>query len=363
MPADSGERTEPATPRRLREARERGQVARSQDLTAAVLLLFGFLGMALLGPSIYGSLIGIIKGALVTETPTRIDDTLVYAGTAALEAMKRIAPLLAILFFSVLAISYAQVGNLATLKPLTPSLSKLSPLSGLKRLFSSRSVVTALVNFGKLFAVGAIAYFVIADSAAAILYTLSLETIDIFHLGASLVFRLAMWLSMALVLIALLDYVWQRYRHIKDLRMTKEEVKDELRSMEGDPKIKARRREVQMRLALQRVRKEVPSADVVVTNPTHYAVAIRYDVEAMVAPKVVAKGADYMALRIRQVAAEFGVPVVERRVLARALYETVDIGAYVPERFYRAIAEILAYVYELTGRVPAPARPAMAGAP
>jgi flagellar biosynthetic protein FlhB len=155
-----------------------------------------------------------------------------------------------------------------------------------------------------------------------------------------------------LLVLALIDVWWQRYRFERDLRMTKEEVKDELRSMEGDPLVKRRQRQIQLQLANQRLRKEVPKADVIVTNPTHYAVAIAYEMGKMPAPRVVAKGVDEMALRIREIATEFAIPMVERRALARALYDTVDVGKFIPEAFYHAIAEILAYVYELTGRTP-----------
>jgi flagellar biosynthetic protein FlhB len=174
-----------------------------------------------------------------------------------------------------------------------------------------------------------------------------------FALGASLMFELTMWMGAALLILALLDFAWQRYRHEKDLRMTKEEVKDELRSMEGDPQLKRRRKEVQLRLAMQRLRRDVPTADVIVTNPTHVAVAIRYDAETMPAPKVIAKGADLVAMRIRQIAIEFGVPIVQRPPMARAMYESVEVGEQIPERLYQAMAEILAFVYELEGKSPA----------
>ena len=175
-------------------------------------------------------------------------------------------------------------------------------------------------------------------------------------------FELCMQLSAALLVLALLDLAWQRYRHERDLRMTKEEVKDEMRSMEGDPAVKRRRRQLQLQLAMQRLQRDVPTADVVVTNPTHVAVAIGYDVETMAAPKVVAKGADHIAIRIRQIAAQHGIPIVERKPLARALFEAVDVGQYIPEKFYKAIAEILAYVYELTGRSPMAGRGQLVGA-
>jgi len=243
-----------------------------------------------------------------------------------------------------------------------PSLAKINPLNGFARLFSIRSVMAAITSFAKLILVGVVAYFTIAHGAASILHSFTFGFHDVVRLGCALTFELGMKLSVALLILALLDFAWQRFRHERDLRMTKEEVKDELRSMEGDPSIKRRRRQLQLQMAMQRLRKDVPKADVVVTNPTHLAVAIAYDAETMIAPKVVAKGADEIALRIRQIAGEFGIPIVERKPLARALYDNVDVGQYIPEQFYRAIAEILAYIYELTGRSPAAARRELVGA-
>ncbi len=352
MAADTEQKTEPPTPRRRREAREKGQVARSQDLTAAVLLLSGFSALALLGPGIWFGLLAMTRTALTGESTGDLQDLLRFAGAAAVDTFKRLAPFLVILFITMLGALLAQIGLLFTLQPLIPSLSKINPLNGLKRLFSLRSVMLAVTNFGKLLVVGVVGYITLAGSAAAIIYALTFGFHEIFTLGSSLMFKLTMRLGAALLVLALLDFAWQKYQRERDLRMTKEEVKDELRSMEGDPQIKRRRREVQLQLATQRLRRDVPTADVVVTNPTHVAVAIRYDAEAMTAPKVVAKGADQIALRIRQIAATFGIPIVERKSLARALYEGVNVGEYVPERLYRAIAEILAYVYELTGRGP-----------
>lgn len=362
MAVDADERTEPPTPRRRNEARAKGQVARSQDLTAAVLLLAGFLAIALLGPSIWHSMLAVMRTGLEPKSPVSVDEVLVFAATVAVEMIRRLAPYLLILLFTGFAVMYAQVGPLLTLQPLTPTLSKLNPLRGIQRLFSIRSVMTAVMNLGKLFVVGLVAYLVIAGSAPAILFAFTLDFADLFWLGAHIVFRLALALTGAFLLLALLDLAWQRYRHERDLRMTKEEVKDELRSMEGDPAIKRRRRQIQLQLAMQRLRKDVPEADVVVTNPTHVAVAIRYDSATMSAPQVVAKGADRIALRIREIAAVHGIPIVERKPLARALFETVEVGQYIPERFYRAIAEILAYVYELAGRSPVTAKRQPVGA-
>jgi len=256
-----------------------------------------------------------------------------------------------------------QVGTLFSLQPLVPRLSKISPLNGFKRLFSSRMLMMAAANLGKLVVVALLIYMMFMQSTAPIIYAFTLEFRDAFRLGSSLAFELGMRLSVALLVLALLDLAWQRFRHEKDLRMTKEEVKDEFRSMEGDPRIKSRRRQLQYQLALQRIRKDVPQADVIVTNPTHVAVAIQYEARNMPAPKVIAKGGDQMALRIRQIAAEWGIPIVERRALARALFESVEIGQYIPERFYRAIAEILAYVYELSGGLADARRRDLASAP
>jgi flagellar biosynthetic protein FlhB len=171
-----------------------------------------------------------------------------------------------------------------------------------------------------------------------------------FPMAWDLVFKLGIRLGRVILILALFDFAYQRYRHEKDLKMTKQEVKEELKRMDGDPVLKRRRREVQMQLALQRIRRDVPQADVVVTNPTHYAVALRYDPETMSAPKVVSKGADHLAVRIREIAAAAGVPIVERPVLARMLYNEVKVGREVPGKFFEAVAEILAYIYELTHR-------------
>ncbi len=350
MAGYADDKTESPTPRRRQETRRRGQVARSQDLTAAVLLLSGFLALSFLGPAIWHSLLAMTRAGLTAEPPILLDDVLPFAGAVAVETLMRLGPFLLILFVAMLLALLAQVGLLFTGQPLVPSLSKINPLNGLKRLFSVRSVMLVVANTGKLLVVALVAYVSMSGSAAAIIHAFMFGFHEVFGLGSSLMFELGMRLSAALLILALLDYAWQRHRHERDLRMTKEEVKDEMRSMEGDPLLKRRRREVQLQLAMQRLRKDVPSADVVVTNPTHVAVAIRYDAETMTAPKVVAKGADLIALRIRRLAAEFGIPIVERPPLARALYEAVEVGAYVPERLYLAIAEILAYVYELTGR-------------
>ena len=350
MPPSHDERTEPATPRKRMEARKQGQVARSQDVTAAVLLLAGFLALMFFGPALWNSMVKMLRVLLGDEGSGSIGALYPLAGAAVADILMKLAPILLLMFFSLLVALFAQIGWLFSLEPLTPNLNKLNPINGIKRLFGVRAVMTALINFGKLLLVGSVAYATLSGSAAAILFSSTYEYQEMLLLGSDLLFTLALRLAGALIILAILGYTWQRYKHERDLRMTKEEVKDEMRSMEGDPQVKRRQRQVQMQIAVQRLQHDVPKADVVITNPTHVAVAIGYDPATMPAPRVIAKGADEIALRIRQIAGNAGVPIVERRALARGLFEAVEVGQYVPERFYRAIAAILAYVYELTGR-------------
>ncbi len=363
MAAHAEDRTEPPTPRRRSEARAKGQVARSHDLTAAAILVAAFAALGILGPGLWQALLAIVVAGLAPEFPTSLADMTPLVTAIGSSLGRRLGPLLVVLFLAGLIALYAQVGWLFTWQPLTPSLSKINPLRGLARLFSVRATMAALISFAKVILVGVVAYFTVVHAATAIINAFALGFHDVIRLGASLMWELGMKLSVALLVLALLDFAWQRFRHERDLRMTKEEVKDELRSMEGDPHIKRRRRQLQLQLHMQRLKKDVPKADVVVTNPTHFAVAIAYEAETMLAPKVVAKGADYLAIRIRQIAVEFGIPIVERKPLARALYESVDVGQYIPERFYRAVAEILAYIYELTGRSPRSVDQELVGAP
>lgn len=349
MAGYADDKTEPPTQRRRNETRQKGQVARSQDLTAAVLLLSAFVGLGLFGGALWSSFLAMVRAGLTAPEAWSIRELIPFAAAVATESLKRLAPLLLIMFGAMLITLLMQVGLLFSWVPLTPSLSKISPLQGIKRLLSVRSLMLAATNFGKLLIVGVVVYLTLAGQASAILYAFMVDFYSLTGLGAALMYQLGINVGVALLILALLDFAWQRHKHERDMRMTKEEVKDELRSMEGDPIVKRRRREVQYQMAMQRIRKDVPTADVVVTNPTHVAVAIRYDAESMPAPKVVAKGADLMALRIRQLANEFSIPIVSRPPLARALFQSVEVGGYVPEGLYKAIAEILAYVYELSG--------------
>ncbi len=202
----------------------------------------------------------------------------------------------------------------------------------------------------KMAGVAAVAAITLWHMQAGILYAASLGTRPLVAYTGEVLYTLCFRLGLVLLVLAIVDYVWQRYRFEQDLKMTKEEVKEEYRRMEGDPHVKQRRRQVQVQTAMHRMRYDVPQADVVITNPTHLAIAIKYDPETMSAPKVLAKGEGYMAEMIRQIAAEHGIPLIERKPLARALYKTVEVGEEIPKEFYKALAEVLAYVYEISRR-------------
>ncbi len=350
MPEELGERTEPPTPRRRNEARESGQVAKSQDLSAAVLLFAALIALYLFGTGIWQTLVHVMRQALGHDGGTAVDGALALSARTFVEVGKSILPFLITVIIVALIALYAQVGWLLTLKPLTPKLDKLSPISGLRRLFSPNTLVQLGLNVAKLLLVSFVAWLAIRVIINQLLLAHTVEFAATFTMGCHLVFHVGIRLIIVLLLLAFLDYAWQRYRHEKQLRMTKQEVKEEMKRMEGDPIIKRRRREVQLRLAMERLKSKVPEADVIVTNPTHYAIALQYVPEAMIAPKVIAKGVDYMACRIRELAAGAGVPIVQRPDLARRLYSDVDVGREIPERFYRAVAEVLAYVYEISGR-------------
>ncbi|HLL88695.1 MAG TPA: EscU/YscU/HrcU family type III secretion system export apparatus switch protein, partial [Tepidisphaeraceae bacterium] len=245
-----------------------------------------------------------------------------------------------------------QVGLNFNTKRLTPNLAALNPLKGLRNLIGGgRGPVPVLINLVKFAAIAFVAYTALRDRMGQIVTAQQLEFLQIFRLGADVVYAIAIRVGILLLVLALCDYFYKRWKIEKDMKMTKQQVKDELRSMDGDPQVKSRRRQIALDMVKKSMRKTVPTADVIVTNPTHYAIAIKYDATTMNAPRVVAKGKGPLAKHIREIAIAHGIPILERKPLARALYKLVDVGGEVPEQFYSAVAEILAYVYELSGKM------------
>jgi flagellar biosynthetic protein FlhB len=249
------------------------------------------------------------------------------------------------------AVNLAQVGFQLNTKKLEPNLGGLNPLKGFGKMFGGASAMSLAMSLLKLVLVALVAYSAVHGRLRQIIAVQQFSYMQIFGLGTEIAYSIAIRIGVLLLVLAVIDYVYQRIRIERELRMTKQEVKEEMRRMDGDPLIKQRRRQLAQQMAQKKLKKDVPTADVIVTNPTHYAVALKYDADTMNAPRVVAKGGDYMAKRIREIAIEHGIPILERPPLARSLYRLCEVGQEIPEQFYSAVAEILAYVYELSGKI------------
>jgi flagellar biosynthesis protein FlhB len=353
MAENNFEKTEAPTPRRLQEARDDGNIARSTDLTAALMLLAGIIALQMLGTHMFQGLGTATRVLLMTEhtaNPTRVDGLGEIAYYSVYMFATSLGPVVLAVGAVGLLASLGQVGFLLTTKPLEPNFGKLSPLKGIANLFNLRAVMRLVMSVQKVILIAAVAtWFVISDMPS-IVHIAELSALQAFAAAGTLVYDLALKLAILLLVIALIDYAFQRWQHEQDLKMSKQDVKEEMKRMEGDPQIKQRRTRVAKQLAMQRIAQAVPKADVIVTNPTHFSIALQYESGSMHAPRVIAKGADFMAMRIRQIAVAHGIPLVERKPLAQALYKSVEIGEEVPPEHYAAIAEILAYVYRLSGK-------------
>ncbi len=353
MAEQGQDRTEAPTSRRRAEARQEGQVVRSADLTAAVSLLAAVAltqGMGRDALRALGRHVDETLGGAAVVGPDALDDVRDTLAASVRVLAEAGGPLVLTITAVALAATLGQVGLILTSRPLEPDLGKLSPLKGLANLFSLRAGMRLGQSLMKLALLAGTAAWVVARDLPRLVSLASLESAPLYAATGELVYDLALTLAALLLVLAVLDYAYQRWQHEQDLKMSKQEVKEELKRMEGDPLVKQRRQRVARQLAMHRVQHAVPQADVVVTNPTHYAVALRYDTSTMAAPQVVAKGADFLALRIRQLAALHEVPIVERKDLARALYRTVDVGRTISPEHYHAVAEVLAYVYRLGRR-------------
>ncbi|MBN2581668.1 MAG: flagellar biosynthesis protein FlhB [Planctomycetes bacterium] len=347
-----GEKTEAPTPRRIEEARERGQVPRSVDLTAALILLAGMAALYLAGDSLGSSLLKTMQEMLEFEHAGTMDSqtVLVEFARSSHHFVVIVAPvILSIAVMAVLA-NLMQSGLVFTSHPLQPSLDKLNPLTGFGRIFSKRALARLAGNLLKLGGLSWVAYVAIRSDFDRIVALSDMSITEMLRNAGQVVVSLGFKLGAILLVVAVFDYLYQRWQYTEDLKMTKQEVREEMKRMEGDPMIREQRRHIQRQLAMQRMSAAVPKADAVITNPTHFAIAIRYDSDKMAAPQVVAKGADLVAKRIREIAMEHGVPIVEKPTLARALYKAVEVGQEIPMEFYQAVAEVLAFVYRISGR-------------
>jgi len=346
---DGQERTEKATSKRLQEARKKGQVPRSRDLNTTLLLLLSSLAFLVLGPGMLEGMIGMIRGGLEIPRARLFDPEQLL--TALVHdfhyTLLLLAPFLLVTLIAALLGPLALGGWAFSAEALAFDLTKLDPVKGLGRLFSAQGLVELVKSIAKVVLVGGVATAMLWQFRNQIL-SMSYEPLwSAAAHGAHLIGVTLLVLSAALVVIAAIDVPFQIWNHGRQLRMTRQEVKDEFKETEGDPQIRARVRRLQREMAQRRMMEEVPKADVVVTNPTHFAVALRYDQERMGAPRVVAKGVDLVALKIRSVAQANGVPVFSAPPLARALYHRTKLEQEVPAALYVAVAQVLAYVYHL----------------
>lgn len=352
MAEQAGEKTQDATPHRRQQAREQGQVAYSQDLGSAALLIVGVLLLRYWGSALMNSTGQFMRHQFQSAGPLSYEagDAL-HQSQAIIHTIGGVVlPIIGLLGLAGILSSIFQTGFIFVPSRVAPDIQRLSPLSGLKRIFSLAGAMKLSFGLFKVLVVAAVSATVLYLRHEEIILASGLTIPQLSGLLVDLGLQTALWVGIALFTLALFDFAFQKWKHEQDLKMTHREVMDEMKNLQGDPQIIARRRAVQRQMALNRIGDKVPKADVVVTNPTELAVAIQYDPLAMAAPVVVAKGAGVLAQRIRRLALENNIPVVERKPLARLLYKEVEIDHPVPDSSYAAVAEVLAYVYQLKGK-------------
>lgn len=343
------EKTEPASSRRLEQAREEGDVPRSRELATCTILLAAGGGLWISGEGLMTEIARMLAGGMAFDRSLAFDINLLFARIAADVSglLIAFAPFALLLIVAALASPLMVGGWLFSSKALMPNFGRMNPLKGLGNMVSARSGVELLKAMGKALVVGTVSWFVVSSQIDAMV-GLSVEPLHhgTTHLG-SLLLGSFIAIVCSLVVIAFIDAPYQMWHYANKLKMTREEVRQENKESDGNPQIKGKIRQLQREMARRRMMSEVPTADVVVTNPTHYAVALKYTEGKMGAPKVVAKGADAVAAKIREIAAENKVPLLEAPPLARALYTHTELGDQIPEALYTAVAEVLAYVFQL----------------
>lgn len=354
---DGQEKTEKATPKRLNEARNRGQVSKSMDVTTASVLLIGGSAIFIFGKSLFANLQYFMKYIFANSTNIIVSEQnfKLYFPSIMIFLAKILLPILLTVFAVVLISEISQVGLKIATEKFTKGLNFkqiFNPFSGMKRIFfSSRSLFELAKGIAKLLVIGYVVYDVLAGKSEQMVGIIEMPHGDIANLIVDVSFELIIKVGLIYILIAAADFFYQRYRFNEDMKMTKQEVKEEGKQAEGDPKVKARIRALMRGRIRKLMLKSVKEADVVITNPTHFAVALIYKQGTMSAPKVLAKGVDFLALQIRDIAEKNGVPIVEEPPLARALFYSVEIEQEIPEELFKAVAQVLAFVYGLKKRV------------
>ncbi len=351
----SEEKTEEPTPKKIRDAREEGNVLQSKEVNSAFVILAVFIMI---------NLSGVFIGKTLKRTTAYIyEEYLLVDYIFSIKNLQNIIINSMINFFLILTpialtslvvgviASYLQVGVLFTTKPLNIDIKKLNPIEGFKKMFSLKSVMETVKSFIRILLVGYIAYSYMKNQAYVILNSTAMDTIEILELILKMSTNIGIRLAIALAVLASFDYLYQRYEYNKNLKMSKQEIKEEYKQTEGNPEIKSKIKQKQREMSMRRMMQDVPKADVIITNPTHFAIAIEYNPQEFDAPRVIAKGQDLVANNIKKIAEENNIAIVENKPLARTLYDLVEIGQYVPPELYQAVAEVLAYVYRINNEV------------
>ncbi len=345
----SQEKTEEPTARKLEKAREDGQVPRSRELTTTAVILTGTLGLMVFGGEIALTLLDVLTYNFTLNRETIFDTNAMIAHLALSfrEALLSLLPIFSVLILAAIAGPIALGGWLFSAKSLMPKGSRMDPIAGLKRMISVKSLVELFKAIGKVSVIVTVSYILLSSTQAELL-GLSEESLKagILH-SLDLSVMAAVWLSASTILIALIDIPFQIHEYSKKLKMSRQDIKDEMKDTEGKPEVKSKIRQMQQQLSQQRMMQAVPEADVVITNPTHFSVALKYDPETMETPILLAKGVDHMAMRIREIARAHDVEFVQSPALARAIYHTTEVEHSIPQGLYLAVAQVLAYVFQL----------------
>lgn len=346
------EKTEKPTPKRREEAREKGEVAKSRELPSVAVLLTAMVILALSGSHLYAQIQKIMRGALSLPLTgdLSLTDFMAFAQEMMMLFILSMIPLFSGIVIAALLSNIVQVGFMLSPELIKPKLSKLDPMKGVQRLFSRQSFMELFKTISKLGIVGTVAYLALIGEMRHLISVADTDPNAIFMYILITLFKISIKCTAVILLLAIMDYAFQRWEFEKRIKMSRKEIKDEFKRTEGDPLIKSRIRSIQMQMARRRMMQDVPKADVVITNPTHLAVALSYDSSLMHAPKVLAKGAGDIAKKIKDVAEKHQIPIVENKELARNLYKLVDVGREIPSALYHAVAEVLAYIYKLKGR-------------
>jgi len=353
MAEDSAqEKSEKPTAKKRSDARKDGTVAKSTEVNSALILLLGILLLRITGPAMLLEIQNFIRHCIEFTGSPEMSDVRLFsiARESVIFLIKIILPFAGTIMLAGLLANILQIGLMFTTKPLIPKFSKINPLKGLKQKFSMKTVVELVKNLLKVSVIGYVAYITVAAEYELLVMLADTTVMTIWNFLTKATFNIFIRIILVLLVIAILDYSYQRYEHEKKLKMTKQEIKDENKQMDGDPQVKGRIRALQREMARRRMMGEVPKATVVVTNPTHIAIALLYEPEKNDAPLVVAKGKQLIAQQIKKIAAENGVPTVEDKPLARAMYDKIEVGFPIPVEFFTAVAEIMAYVFKLKNK-------------